>query len=356
MNKEGLSKLIDYELEWRRKQKTDREVILALYNKFKNQNLSYNEIIQRIIKEFLDIGFDEDYWKQKIERVLFSEGLVDKKSNVENEIEKATKLTRDEYKELLKTKDYSGIPLDDKYYVSPKKGEFWAQMHIRGILPEEYEDYKSKKIPLWKAIRNHSVHVDLRCSFAGMKRLFQLVLVEDSVDSYLKVMKGSVDSKTKQISKGLIIIKKSAEEPGERLKEKKEMLLDEAGAKKVANLIIESKSYFTEPGEVGATKDMFGYMGTIVLGDVKSGCMREDYKELFLYSKEGNTELWNGRFVVKAFKKPRMLWWVFKTKEPFASNPWCHIDKGNFTLKKSEDIKYHSKEEYSEWSNRKDEC
>ena len=389
MNKEGLLKIVDLELrnrnplnskEYEEEYKnqmskdTDRNIILDLYRKYKNQNLSYDEILRKMIAEFKN--FDEDYWKHKIERVLFSEGVIDKKSNEKlprfrlpmklikegsheielDEIEKSAKLTKNEYKELLKTTDYSGIPLPDKYYISPKKGGFFAQMHIRGISPEEYENYKSKKIPLWKAIRNHSMHVDLRCSFAGMKRLFQLVLVEDSVDSYLNVMKGFVNPKTKQVSKGLIIIKPSATEPSERLKEKKEMLLDEAGAKKVADLIIESKSYFIAPGEVGATKDKFGYMGTIVLGDVRSACMREDYKELFLYPKGENTDLWNGRFVVKAFKKPRMLWWIFKTKETFASNPWCHVDKGNFALKKSEDIKYHSKEEYPEWQIRKGEC
>ena len=77
MNKKGLSKLVNYEIEWRRKQKTDREIILALYGKFKNQNLSHDKIIQQMIKEFLDIGFDENYWKQKIERVLRSERLID---------------------------------------------------------------------------------------------------------------------------------------------------------------------------------------------------------------------------------------------------------------------------------------
>ena len=299
-----------------------------------------------------------------VEWELRNRNLIDRNSNEINskeidvsndEVEKSTKLTKDEYKKLLKTKNYSGIPLPDKYYVSSRKGEFWAQMHIRGILPEEYEDYKSNKIPLWKAIRNHSMHVDLRCSFTGLKKLFQIVLVDDSVDSYLKVMKGSINPKTNQVSKGLIVIKKSAEEPSERLKEKKEMLLDEAGAKKVADLIMESKSYWMKPGQVGATKDKFGYMGTIVLGKVESGTMREDFKELFLHSEGENSELFNGRFIVKAFKNPS-LWWIFKTKEPFASNPWCHIDKGDFTLKKSEDIKYHSKEEYPEWSNRKDEC
>ena len=358
MNKEGLSKLVDYELEWRRKQKTDREVILALYNKFKNQNLSYNEIIQRIIKEFLDIGFDEDYWKQKIERVLFSEGLIERKFDSENEIEKAvTKLTKDEYKELLKTKDYSSIPLPDKYYVSPKKGEFWAQMHIRGILPEEYEDYKSKKIPLWKAIRNHSMHVDLRCSFAGLKRLFQMVLVENDIDSYLRVMRGQVDPKTKHVSKGLGIVKPSAMEPSERLKEKKEMLLDEAGAKKVANLIIELKSYWIKPGEIGATFKTYSYMGAIVLGKVESGTMREDFKELFLHSERENKDLWNGRFIFKAFQKPRPLWWIFeaiKTSTP--CNPHCEVDSGNFKLIPAERLKYFKKEDYSKWKDRKEVC
>ena len=356
MNREGLSRIVDLEVRSRNaiSKETDRELILKLYQKFKNQNLSHDEILRRMITEFKN--FDEDYWKHKIERILFSEGVVDKKSDEENEIEKDnTILTKDEYKDLLKIKDYSNTPLDDKYYQSPRKGEFWAQMHIRGVLPEEYEDYKSKKIPLWKAIRNHSMHVDLRCSFSGLKRLFQLVLVEDSIDSYLKVMKGSIDSKTKQVSKGLIIIKPSAEEPSERLKEKKEMLLDEAGAKKVADLIIESKSYFIEPGKVGATKDKFGYMGAIVLGKVESGTMREDFKELFLHSEGENKELLNGRFIVKAFKSPS-LWWIFEAiKTPTPCNPYIEMDQGNFELRSADKINKFTKEDYPNFKERKEQ-
>jgi len=347
MNKKGLLKIVDYELKARYliSKETDRNIILNLYHKFENQNLSYDEIIRRMITEFK--GFNEDYWKHKIERILFSEGVMDKKSDNEklpkfrllmklikegsseielDEIEKSTKLGKDEYKELLKTKDYSNRPLDNKYYKFPKKGDFWAQMHIRGVTSEEYEDYQSKKIPLWKAIQKHSMHVDLRCSFTGVKRLLQFVLVENNIESYLKVMKGSVDSNTKQVSKGLIVIKPGAMEPSERLKEeeKKEMLLDESGAKTVANLIIESKSYWIAPGQVGATKDKWAYMGAICLGKVESGTMREDFKELFLHSEGENTELWNGRFIFKAFHKPRPLWWVFEAiKTPTPCNPYC---------------------------------
>ena len=276
------------------------------------------------------------------------------------ETEKAsTKLTKDEYKELLKKEDYKLKPLPNKYYHSQKKGIFWAQMHIRGVTPEEYEDFKSKKIALWKAIRKHSMHVDLRCSFTGVKRLLQFVLVENNIESYLKVMKGSVDSETGQVSQGLIVIKPSAMEPSERLKEeeKKEMLLNESGAKTVANLIIESKSYWIAPGQVGATKDKWAYMGAICLGKVESGTMREDFKELFLRSEDENTELWNGRFIFKAFHKPRPLWWVFeaiKTSTP--CNPYCEIDSGSFTLLPAERLKHFKKEDYKQWQVRKEEC
>jgi len=274
-----------------------------------------------------------------------------------NIIEKSIKLTKDEYKELLKEKNYSNIPLSDKYYKSPKSGIFWAQMHIRGVLPEEYEDYKSDNIPLWKAIHKHSMHVDLRCSFTGLKRLFQLVLVEDSIDSYLRVMKGSVDPKTNQVSKGLIVIKPSAMEPSERLKEKKEMLLDEAGAKKVADLIIDSKSYWINPGGIGATSETYAYMGAIVLGRVESGTMRDDFKELFLHPRGENSELWNGRFIVKAFESPRHLWWTFKAiKTPTPCNPYCEIDSGNFKLLPADRLKYFKKEDYKEYQTRKEEC
>jgi len=254
-----------------------------------------------------------------------------------NLIEKSVKLSKDEYKELLKKEDYSDKPLPDKYYKLPKS--------------------KSDNIPLWKAIHKHSMHVDLRCSFTGLKRLFQLVLVEDSIDSYLRVMKGSVDPKTNQVSKGLIVIKPSAMEPSERLKEKKEMLLDEAGAKKVADLIIKSKSYWIKPGEVGATSETYAYMGAIVLGTIESGTMRDDFKELFLHPRGENSELWNGRFIVKAFESPRHLWWTFKAiKTPIPCNPYCEIDSGNFKLLPADRLKHFKKEDYKEHQTRKEEC
>ena len=272
---------------------------------------------------------------------------------------KSTALSKEEYEEIVK--GYNLKPLPDKYYKSPKEGTFWAQMHCRGITPEEYTDYKSSKIPLWKAIYNHSMHVDLRCSFSGLERLLQFVLVEDSIDSYLRVMKGSVDPKSNQVSKGLIVIKPSAMEPSERLKkdkeEKKEMLLDEAGAKKVASLIIGSKSYWIMPGGIGATKEKYAYMGAIVLGKVESGTMREDFKELFLHAEGTNNDLWNGRFIFKAFEKPRHLWWSFKAiKTTTPCNPYCEIDSGNFKLLPADRLKHYKKEDYTEWKMRTDKC
>lgn len=272
-----------------------------------------------------------------------------------------TKLTKTEYKELLKSEDYSGIPLDDKYYHSPKKGEFWAQMHIRGILPEEYENYKSKKIPLWKAIRNHSMHVDLRNKFEDMKSLLQFVIVESDIESYMNVMEGKKDLKTNKTATGLVIIKPSAMEPSERIKEKKDMLLDEAGAKKVVDLSIESKSYWISPNNIGATKDKYAYMSTICVGNVKSGTMRSDFKEIFFVPDKNipdkNQNLFNGRWIFKALKVPNPLWWAFKaTKTETPCNPHCEIDSGNFELKPADKLSQLKKEDYNEWQNRKDEC
>ena len=362
MNKEGLSKLVDYELEWRRKQKTDREVILALYNKFKNQNLSYNEIIQRIIKEFLDIGFDEDYWKQKIERVLFSGGLVDKKSNVENEIEKSVKLTKDEYKELLEKEDFSNRPLPDKYYKNPDYGIFFAQFHFQGISPEEYKRYKEGKIPLWRTLINHSMHVDHRSKFNKRKELLQFVLTEDSIDSYLRVMRGERDPETNNIAKALVIIKPSAESKRIiREKEKKDMLLNSDDAKKASEYIIEKSSYWILPGNVGATMDTYSYMATIVTGKVQSGIMRSDYKELFTEPDKSlptkNQELFKNRWIFKAFKKPRYLWWCWEAiKTPIGGNPYCECDEGNYVLHPAEKLDKFKKEEYPEWKTRKENC
>lgn len=81
MNKKGLLKIVEYELKSRNHPSLnwDREFILNAYRKLKKENLTHDEIIRRIVKEFK--GFDEDYWKQKIERVLFSEGLVERKSD-----------------------------------------------------------------------------------------------------------------------------------------------------------------------------------------------------------------------------------------------------------------------------------
>jgi len=277
-------------------------------------------------------------------------------------IDKATKrLTKEEYKTLIGSGDYKNKPLASEYYSASKSGLFWAQFHCRAILPEDYEKVKSGEMPLWKAIHNHSVHVDIRNSFRGRDFLLQFVLVEDSIESYLRVLRGQVDSDTKQVSKGLIVIKPSAIEPSERMKdtggEKKELLLDERGAKIVADLIIKSKSYWISPGNVGASKDKYAYMGAIVLGRVESGIMREDWKELFFYPQQYNTDLLNGRFIFKAFSKPRPLWWMFKaykTSDP--ANPFCEIDSGNFDVLPAERLKYFKKEDYPKWKDRKEYC
>ena len=88
MNKKGFLKLVDLELKSRNHPSLnwDREFILNLYRRLKKENLTHDEIVRRIVSGFE--GFDEDYWKQKIERVLRSERLIDNDAAQENSNEK----------------------------------------------------------------------------------------------------------------------------------------------------------------------------------------------------------------------------------------------------------------------------
>lgn len=51
-------------------EESDRDVMLQMYDELKPKNLGKNEIITRIARHFLSIGFDLEYWKGKVEAVL----------------------------------------------------------------------------------------------------------------------------------------------------------------------------------------------------------------------------------------------------------------------------------------------
>lgn len=287
------------------------------------------------------------------------ESLINSSYDIESFSEKAVKeLTKEDYKLLLKTENFENRPLPDTYYKAQKSAKFFVQAHIRGIRPEEYNNYKEGKTPLWRTFIEHSIHVDWRALFD--KKLLQFVLVEDSLDSYLRVMKGVTDPKTQNVAKGLVIIKPSAE-PKFTMKEKKELVLKENDAEKIGKYILEKLSYWIEPGDVGSTAYTYAYLGTILMGTAESGVMRPDFKEIFCKPDtempDKNKEFFNGRFIWKAFKEPRPLWWVWQAiKTPYPANSWCECDQGNYVLHPAEQLNKFKKEDYDEWNNRKDKC
>ena len=366
MNKKGLLKIVDLELKNRNSvsKETDRNIILDLYRKLQNQNLSYDEILRRMISEFKD--FDEDYWKHKIERVLFSEGVADKKSDDENEIEKSLKLTKDEYKELLKSKDYSGIPLPDKYYKEQKSGNGFCQWHLRGLEPEEVKEWKGGKWSFTKLIEGHSLHEDIRLTLPSLTKMVQYVVVESNIESYIRMMKGELNPEQrgiKNVQKAKIISKPSGEPPKVELKEMKDMLIDEKGAKLIDKYIIHKQSYIIPAGQVGATKDKDAYMGLVWMGNVSEGVQREDFHEYFFYPDtkmpDLNKKMMDGKFVIRCFKgNERPASWVIwkATKNSLPLNSWCYIDKGFHYLIPADKVKNFGHESYSEWGSRSKEC
>ena len=360
------------------KSTSDRVDVLERLSMFQPRRMRIDELAKlkhfslpkEIKKEFIEKIQNAD--RYTLESILthfdfdsmygrFLKREIKHKLNREEEKTKSvTPLCPKEYKELLGSGNFKNKSLPTKYYKNHKVGDFWVQCHIRGISMAEYEDYKSDKIPLWKCFLNHSLHVDWRAKFVGLDRLMQFVLVEDSIDSYLRVMKGEGDPKTKQVGKGLVVIKPSAMEPSDVIKkEKKEMLLNESDAKKIESLIIKEKSFFIPPGEVGATKNGYGYLGCIAMGTVDAGSMRNDYKETFCKSEIGsneNKEIFNGRWIWKAFKEPS-LWWAWEAvKTPEPSNPWIECDQGSYKLKPANQINRFSRKDYPEYKKRIEMC
>jgi len=287
----------------------------------------------------------------------------------QNVKEKALKLTPEDYKRLLREGDYKNKPLPSKYYVDYREGYAFAQFHIRGIKPEDRDAFLKHKKSFKEIIIGHSLHCDIRWHLRGIDKLIQGILVESDMESYIRVLLGELNKEQKgpaNVQKGLFLSKErmQIEEPSNmRIKKTKEYLIDEKGAEIIDKYIMKDKSFWLFPGDVGASVYAFGYLGAIWTGKVKTGVAREDYHELFFYSDtdqpELNQKLLNGRFIIKAFKRPQgfPLYWIWKaTADPEPENPYCHLDRGYHPIMLESKIKYFKKEDYPKWDKRKEIC
>ena len=283
------------------------------------------------------------------------EALVEKgiKDDVKISIEEG-KIPKEIYKEHAKENE----PLPKEFYNDYREGEAFIQTHIRGLEPEEVEEYKKGKITLAELFEGHSIHLDDRMSFSGLKRLVQWVITDNNVESYLRMLKGELvetASGVKNVAKSFALVKPSAEEPGKvkKIEGIKEPSISKKGAKILADLQIVKSSYFIAPGEVGSTAYRYAWMGLIWRGKVKSGIGRKDYHEYFYYPDENlpekNKELVSGRYVVKAFKRPKgagNYWQVWKATEGFPADPIEHRDSGYYILVPAKDLKAIGRERY----------
>ena len=283
------------------------------------------------------------------------EALVEKavKDDVKISIEEG-KIPKEIYKEYAKENE----PLPKEFYNDYREGDAFVQTHIRGLEPEEVEEYKKGKITLAELFEGHSIHIDDRMSFSGLKRLVQWVITDNNVESYLHMLKGELvetASGVKNVAKSFALVKPSAEEPKtlKKIEGIKEPSISKKGAKLLADLQIKRGSYFISPGEVGATAYKYAWMGLIWRGKVKSGIGRKDYHEYFYYPNdnlpEKNKELVKGRYVVKAFKRPKgagNYWQVWKATEGSPADPIEHKDSGYYGLVPAKEIKAIGREHY----------
>jgi len=55
---------------------SDRQIVILKYDELKDRGLTDSEIVDRIARGFLDIGFDLNYWKRKVIDILKSEDFI----------------------------------------------------------------------------------------------------------------------------------------------------------------------------------------------------------------------------------------------------------------------------------------
>lgn len=274
-----------------------------------------------------DCSKDEKVIEIKQNNVKLSN--IDAKDGTENK--EVKKLTKDEYNQLIKDGEYENKPLPKEYYARPSEGVFFAQFHFSGILPSVYEKYKEGKIPLWQTFANSKVHINHRSKFDNREQLLQFIINEDSIGSYLRVMKGEQNSDTNNIARGLVMVKSSTESD-QSLKNDETtsigMILNSDDIEEISKYIIEKNSYWIPPNQIGSDTNTYSYMANIVTGKVQSGIMRDSYKELFTQPDDDipkhNQELFNGRWIFKALNIPPKLWFVWKAvTTPTAGDPYC---------------------------------
>ena len=238
-------------------------------------------------------------------------------------------------------------PLPKNLYVDYEDGKAWSQFHISGIEADEVKAYNDGHISLAKLLLDHTIHCDLRMKFGD--KFIQWTISQDNISNYLAILLGKVNPETEKISKGLAIVELRKEEL-----EDSEHLIDDGDAELLEELIIVDKSYFIEPGEVGATVDRFAFMGTIWIGKVKSGIQREDCHEYFLYSdnelSDKNKELFNGRFLFKCFETEENKFWNVWKCNSIPMDSIAHSDIGYYYPVKAIEVDKFGNEDYKEES------
>ena len=275
---------------------------------------------------------------------------------------KEGKIPDEKYKELAKPLE----PLPKELYIDYSEtndGDAFAQFHLRGISPEDYKAYKSGKKSFKDIIIGVSLHCDLRMKFKNGK-FIQWVILQDYMTDYIDMLTGKNDPKTGNVSKALIVVKPSSVEPSKNpYKESatssgKEMLIDEKGAEIVDKYIIHETSFWIDPGNVGSTPYTYAYLGTIWLGKAKALLQRKDAHEYILEPLKSipriNQELFNGRFIIRAFKdKQGRRWWGWKAKDnPLPMDSIKHSDCGYYYPVYPENIEKFGREVYRDMSRR----
>ena len=248
-------------------------------------------------------------------------------------------------------------PLPKICYVDYDEGIAWAQMHIRGLNIDDTKKYLNGKLSFAELIQGHSIHVDLRMKFKNS--FVQWVITQDHIPDYFDTIIGRRDPKTGNASKGLAIVKPSAEEPTQTVKAKEDLIIGPEDAKLIEKYVLFDKSYIIEAGDVGATPYKNAYMCAIWIGKVKAGVQRPDLHEYFLYPSsdmpERNQELFNGRFIIRCFKAGKdKRWWVWKAyDDPYPMDSILHADCGHYYPIKAEKIDKFGREAYRDMSVKK---
>ena len=285
------------------------------------------------------------------------------------DISPATSLTSDMILKWVDEKKipnpvYSSIakdntPLPNELYVDQRSGKAWAQLHWRGISDEQYKSYKSGKSELWEILVGQSMHIDLRIDY-GLEKLVQYVITESDLQSIYRMMIGE----HRETAGGIMnvqhsyVTSKPSGEPPEgpdkfyKSEEEKLPSIDEEGAKLATEIIIDSGSYWIEPGQIGSTTNTYSYMSLIWLGKVITGVERHDLHELFLFKSKANKDILNGKFTIKCLNDGQSnRWEIWKSISNLkAMDSIQHNDCGYHYLVPSEKVDGIGREFYRKMS------